>query len=454
MLIPIDVLEKAIVGDMFKTPTERQFEQEGAFGDPRSQIFYAAVAGEPGGGGTGASEFADMSVGVGGGSPGSDGGWGGGKGGGIGAGEGSGKASWGFANRGSKELMIRRNNPGKQWKPILDQTNLALRWLAYHQEGDGRWDAVKYGSSVKTDTAVTGLALLALLGAGHTEKVGEYAGNVRKAVAWLKSKQAADGCIWDTTDDGAGHRRVGYPNAIATLAIAEAAGMANIPDTREAAKKAIEYACNIHQSGEGYDKLGWRYGPKSEGDLSVTGWYIMALKSAKVSALPVPAASIDGAIKFLDSVEKRDNDASGYSASQYKYMAGNEHAHTAHRLTAIGTLSRQYLGWKKDELQGSVDWFVNKGGVPNAGANGEGTDLYYWYYGSLCVFQQGGDLWKRWNEGMLKSLLPTQCKHGDDQGSWNPVGDYSSEWGRVGQTALSVLCLEVYYRYDQLKNMK
>lgn len=32
-------------------------------------------------------------------------------------------------------------------------------------------------------------------------------------------------------------------------------------------------------------------------------------------------------------------------------------------------------------------------------------------------------------------------------GSWDPVGDYSTEWGRVGQTALSCLCLEVYYRY-------
>ena len=41
---------------------------------------------------------------------------------------------------------------------------------------------------------------------------------------------------------------------------------------------------------------------------------------------------------------------------------------------------------------------------------------------------------------------------GDDAGSWNPVGQYSAEWGRVGQTALGCLCLEVYYRYQQLKN--
>jgi hypothetical protein len=39
-------------------------------------------------------------------------------------------------------------------------------------------------------------------------------------------------------------------------------------------------------------------------------------------------------------------------------------------------------------------------------------------------------------------------RQGDDAGSWEPKGPYSNEWGRVGQTALSALCLEVYYRYE------
>ena len=80
-------------------------------------------------------------------------------------------------------------------------------------------------------------------------------------------------------------------------------------------------------------------------------------------------------------------------------------------------------------------------------SNGGGVDLYYWYYGTLCVFQQGGDLWKRWNEAMKKALVDNQRKGGDEDGSWDPVGSYSDNWGRVGQTALACLCLEVYYRY-------
>ena len=89
--------------------------------------------------------------------------------------------------------------------------------------------------------------------------------------------------------------------------------------------------------------------------------------------------------------------------------------------------------------------------MPKYGGNGESCDLYYWYYGTLCVFQQGGDLWKRWNDSMKDALVTNQAKQGDDAGSWNPVGPFSNEWGRVGQTALGALCLEVYYRYMQLQ---
>jgi hypothetical protein len=230
--------------------------------------------------------------------------------------------------------------------------------------------------------------------------------------------------------------------------------MANIPDTRAAAQKAVDYCTEKHQNGEGSDKGAWRYQPKVPPDLSVTGWFIMALKSAKVAGLHVNPASFDGAIKFLDQVEKKEaGGGSGYGpASHYEYQPGTPHDNSAHRLTMIGNLGRQFMGWKKEDLQSSVEWAVNKGGVPEWGANGEKVDLYYWYYGTLCVFQQGGDVWKRWNESMKTALVTNQCKQGDETGSWNPVGDYSSEWGRVGETALGCLCLEVYYRYLQLNN--
>jgi len=443
------------VAEKFTTFNPDMEDRGGALGHPDADVIFTAkgtLDEVPGGSGSnGSAELSDMLIGLSGaGSRGSGNGMFNGDGHGIGNGKGDGKAQFG-GRFGSNRLRIGRKSGMTKGDGLA--TDSALVWLAYHQQPDGSWDSKKYGASSKSDTACTGFALLAFLGAGHTERVGPHKDAVKKAVAWLKSKQAADGAIWDTTDDGATHRKIGYPNAIATLAMAEAAAMANVKDTRESAQKAIDYCTKIHQQGQGSDKRGWRYSAGSEGDLSVTGWYIMALKSAKVAGLQVDHAAFDGAIAFLDSMEvKETEERNGYGASRFKYMAGADHAQSSHRLTAIGTLARLFLGVPRDQVQGSVEAFVRKGGVPEHGANGEKVDLYYWYYGAMCTFQQGPDsaVWKTWSTAMRQELVGTQCKAGDDAGSWNPAGEYSAEWGRVGQTALSALCMEVYYRYDLL----
>jgi hypothetical protein len=447
IVVPPDILAKAELGDHFETINPDRPDTHNAFGNPDAHMFHSVHGddSDAGGGGMNGTGLDDL-IGVGGvASPGDGGGWGGGHGTGTGVDTGPGTGSFGLRNGGGRKLMVKRHGGSRATE---DGVELALKWLAYHQEADGHWDTVKYSASNKVDTAMTGLALLAFLGAGHTEKIGAYKSNVQRAVAWLKSKQQANGLIFDSTDAG-GHRGVGYPGAMATLGMAEAAGMAHEPGTVAAAQNAINYCSNEHQQGDGSDKLGWRYSAKSAGDISVSGWFIMALKSAKVAGLHVDPNSFQGAIKFLDSVEvKGGGGDQGYGgASKYTYQPGKD---PNKRRCAIGNLARQFLGWPKEQLQASVEAFVADGGVPKWGANGDEVDLYYWYYGTLCVFQQGGDLWNRWNDGMKKALTENQCKQGDDAGSWPVVGDFSGEWGRVGQTALGCLCLEVYYRYKQL----
>ena len=448
IIVPPDILRNAVLGNHWETLNPDMVDSHSAIGDPDAHMFLArkSDSDKQGGGGTNGQALEDLIGSSGAGMRGSLGGRYGGSGGGEGDMTGKGSKGFGTRDKGGRIFMVKRGHGSDKTEHAVEA---ALRWLAYHQETDGHWDAKKYASSEKTDTAVTSLAILAFLGAGNSEKLGEYKDNVRRGVAWLKSKQAASGLIFDTTDAG-GHRGEGYPGAMATMAMAEAAAMANIDGTREAAQRAVTYCTDIHQAGEGSDKLAWRYHPKMEGDTSVTGWFMMALKSAKIAHLNVNHAAFDGAIKFLDSVEhKAAGGDPGYApASTYWYTVKD--AHEPHRLTAIGCLCRQYLGWKKEDLQASVEGFVAKGGVPTWGGNGGGVDLYYWYYGTLCVFQQGGDLWKKWNESLKTALLTNQRKDGDDSGSWDPVGAYAPEWGRVGETALGCLCLEVYYRYAQL----
>ena len=75
------------------------------------------------------------------------------------------------------------------------------------------------------------------------------------------------------------------------------------------------------------------------------------------------------------------------------------------------------------------------------------TNFYYWYYGTLACFQHQGDVWEQWNGAMRKVLLPSQETSGRRAGSWTPEGNWADAAGRVVQTALATLCLEVYYRY-------
>jgi hypothetical protein len=68
------------------------------------------------------------------------------------------------------------------------------------------------------------------------------------------------------------------------------------------------------------------------------------------------------------------------------------------------------------------------------------------------MFQIGGDYWKKWNTAMKAMLLPQQRKDGDFAGSLDPPGGWDDECGgRVYTTAMSALCLEVYYRYSKLQ---
>ena len=392
---------------------------------------------EYGGSGNFGSTFEDL-IGVAGtSSVGTGWGSGGGDGQGNGAGYGNGNGLEPFGNRtggGHGSGIISSCAPGC--------TERAMSWLASHQEPDGHWDAIKYGAFRKTDTAVTSLALLTFLGAGHTEKAGLFHDNVKRAVTWLKLHQQANGLIFDQTDAGE-HRGIGYPMAMATLAMAEAAGMGNVPDTRAVAQKAVDY-CFAHQSGQGSEKGGWRYHAGQTGDTSVSGWYIMALKSAKIANLHVEHSAFEGAINFLDSVEVHDADGT----SHYAYRPGEEHADSTHRMSAIGNLGRIFMGAPKEPLRANVEKFVARGGVPEW-TPGK-VDLYYWYYGALCTFQMDGDVWKKWNDGMVPALAKSQIKTGDEMGSWPIEGAYADEWGRVGQTALAGMCLEVYYRYRQV----
>jgi len=177
----------------------------------------------------------------------------------------------------------------------------------------------------------------------------------------------------------------------------------------------------------------------------------MALKSAKLAGLHFDCNAFSKVIDFLNSVEIKGDAASSFTPpSHYAYQPHYLNPPTEHRLAAIGNLSRLFLGYRNDEVLSSVDWFIERGGLPKWGEDGQSADLYYWYYGSLCAHQISGDTWMAWHKALVRVLTLHQIRSGADKGSWPIAGAYSREWGRVGQTALAILCLEIYDRYPRL----
>jgi hypothetical protein len=102
---------------------------------------------------------------------------------------------------------------------------------------------------------------------------------------------------------------------------------------------------------------------------------------------------------------------------------------------------------------------VKKGGdlcmklLPTWNVNDGSIDMYYWYYGTLAMFQVGGDGWKRWEAALKTDVIDRQRKDGDFcmvRGSWDPVDPWGPDGGRVYSTACLALCLEVWYRYPKV----
>jgi hypothetical protein len=218
---------------------------------------------------------------------------------------------------------------------------------------------------------------------------------------------------------------------------------------KEPAQKAIDFLIASQNPGKG-----WRYSVKcQDNDTSVTGWAVMALKSAELAKLPFPTSAYDGAIAWLNEATEKD----GYSATGYNargtgrvFVPGRNEQFSHHpSMSAVAVMSRIFIQKKRDPSMASVNLMASD--LP-AWKPGQ-VDFYYWYYASLALFQYDGPkgpFWAKWNEPMKNAIVPNQktASHGCENGSWDPAADrWGFEGGRVYAAAINCLTLEVYYRY-------
>ncbi len=226
-----------------------------------------------------------------------------------------------------------------------------------------------------------------------------------------------------------------YSHAIATMAICEAYGISGDPALRRPAERAIRFIAQAQSPESG----GWRYNPGQPGDTSVFGWQMFALRSARLAGIAVPKNVLKGCRVYLDSATGDDHKIT------YAYMPGRPITPV---MTAEALLSRQYLGWPRDFpplIKGAKH-------IASDLEVSEERNIYYWYYATQLLHNMQNDDWKRWNVRVRDGLVAMQVKGGGcDRGSWDPFLPQPDRWaataGRLFLTSLSLLTLEVYYRY-------
>ena len=139
----------------------------------------------------------------------------------------------------------------------------------------------RQGAGTHADTALTGLALLTFLASGHTHLEGTHRETVRRGLEFLLVSQEPSGCLGATTNT---YERM-YCHAMASCALSEAYAMTRDKRLLAAVRNAIHFSVRTQDRPSG----GWRYLVGQSGDTSQLGWQVMALKSAELGRLPMPA---------------------------------------------------------------------------------------------------------------------------------------------------------------------
>jgi hypothetical protein len=333
-----------------------------------------------------------------------------------------------------------------------------LRWLALQQLPNGAFPTVPArgeGNSTSADyrTAVTALATLAFLGAGHGLRHGPYRDEVRMAVDWLLKAQAESGIPGYVSAPGDNQSRM-HGHGFATLALAEAYGTAASPGGGEGGDRARderEFSRRLHDGIQRAVDLaedsqsttgGWDYVPSSGGtsshEGSITVCQVQALLAARNRGFRVRSEKVEKARRYM-----RESQA-GVGGFRYRLSheaSGNGETYSW-ALTAAGVVSLLGLAEydRKDAIERGVAYMERRGRRLR-----DDTPPYF-FYGSFYAVQAyhwlGGERWERYWIPMRSRLLDMQ----EADGSWTGH-DTNLDLGDVYPTAFCLLMLEVPVGY-------
>lgn len=318
-----------------------------------------------------------------------------------------------------------------------------LRWLMKTQGKDGSWSKDSYPA------AMTGLALLTYLAHCETPHSEEFGESCYNAIAYLISVSRKNNGYLSNDPKS---KTICYEHAIGTYALAEAYMFCNqinleVPGLKEAVEKASSIITQ-NQGTEG----SWMYyyrnkvGDGVHLDLSVTGWNVQALKAVSHSGVQNDAA------RALRRAEIYVKKAGNPKTGEFQYSPG------AWRLTMapVGVLSLQMMGAGHSREAREGIKYIEKNVKP------EFWEPYLYYYAAQALLNRGGEPWSNFGKKLGEALVANQ----NADGSWPihtpevikktnmPATVSRVAVGKGGnnaqihyETCLTILTLEVYYRF-------
>jgi hypothetical protein len=188
---------------------------------------------------------------------------------------------------------------------------------------------------------------------------------------------------------------------------------------------------------------------RKNSDLSLTGWQIMALRSARLGGAPVPTTAVENAMNFVRR-NYRDDQSHGLPKGIGGFVYTNSH-YIPYRstvvevvnkqpsvgMTGVGLLCLELAGSHNSEQSHKAGNFILKMSTGKDLIDEPRFREYAIYYCAQGMFQLGGRYWDEFGERMYQYLLRTQ----DSNGAWSIDG-----MGEVYPTAMYVLALGVSYR--------
>ena len=336
---------------------------------------------------------------------------------------------------------------------------LGLEFLARYQTQQGNWTLGGFDTGsrqkvmqLESDTAATGLAVLAFQGAGFNHREFKYATQIDRAIQWLLDNQSENGGLYVPSNLKSNNACRLYSHGIATLALTEAYGMTQDERLKVPVQKALDYI----QATQDPRRGGWRYFDQPgnlTSDTSVSGWMMMALQSGRLAGLNVDPETFRSIDDWLEVAAAPDNpsiyryDPFAINSKGISRIQGRKPTPS---MTSVGLLMRIYTGWDKNDprLLAGADYLLQTQ-LPGD-TSPQVRDTYYWYYATQVLKFVDGQRWNQWNNLLRPMLIRSQEKTGDLAGSWNPYRPVPDRWGGFGGrlyvTTMNLLSLEVRHR--------